>query len=112
MSLAPPQPLPLPAAPAPAQPGTAAAAAPPDPLRVAARAFEAAFLAEMFAAAGLGQARGAFGGGVGEDQLAGLLARARADAASRAGGFGLAESIYRALRADTVGDQADAARPR
>lgn len=110
MPLAPPQPLP--AAPAPALPGTAEPATPADPLRVAARAFEAAFLAEMFAAAGLGQARGAFGGGVGEDQLAGMLARAQADAASRAGGFGLAESIYRALQADTAGGRADAARPR
>lgn len=110
MSLLPPQTL-L-AAPGPAVPDSAEPPARTVALREAAQAFEAAFLAEMFAAAGLGQARGAFGGGVGEDQLAGLLARARADAASRAGGFGLAESIYRALRADAAGDRADVARPR
>lgn len=60
---------------------------------------EASFLAEMLKSAGLGQARGDMGGGAGEDQFSSFLVREYADAAVRAGGIGLSESIYRALAA-------------
>ncbi|MBY6003901.1 rod-binding protein [Salipiger bermudensis] len=63
----------------------------------AAVALEASFLAEMLRAAGLGESRGAFGGGVGEDQFASLLAREHAEALASSGGIGLAESIFQAL---------------
>lgn len=58
---------------------------------------EASFLAEMLKSAGLGQARGAFGGGPGEDQFSSFLIREYADEAARTGGIGLRESIYRSL---------------
>lgn len=87
------------------------AAAPPDDaaLRTAARAAEAAFLAEMLRFAGLGQARSALGGGAGESQLSGMLARAQAEVFAEAGGIGLAQVIFEALRRPA--GEADAARP-
>jgi len=91
---------PLPLAPArtagaPAAPGTAA---PGDPLRSAARAFEAAFLAEMLQSAGLGSTRESMGGGAGEGQFASFLVRAQAEEIARAGGIGLAEALYASLK--------------
>ncbi len=68
------------------------------PLRQAARELEAAFLAEMLRAAGVGQPRASFGGGAGEDQFASFLARAQADALAARGGIGLSEAIFNALR--------------
>lgn len=61
------------------------------------KAFEASFLSEMLRATGLGKTRRSFGGGVGEDQVSGLLASEQAKAMVEAGGIGLAESIYRSL---------------
>ena len=58
---------------------------------------EASFLAEMYKAAGVGEARQSFGGGAGEDQFSSFLVQEYADATVAAGGIGLAESIYRAL---------------
>lgn len=58
---------------------------------------EASFVAEMLKSAGVGEARSAFGGGAGEDQFSSFLVREYADAAVRAGGFGLSEAIYRSL---------------
>jgi Rod binding domain-containing protein len=80
----------------------------PDPgtaLRQKAEALEAAFLAEMLGHAGMGAARHAFGGGVGEEQFESFLRQAQAEAIVRRGGIGLAEHIVRALTA-----QADHAR--
>ena len=68
-----------------------------DRLWVLARDLEASFLAEMLKSAGLGKARASFGGGAGEDQFSSFLVREYADAAARAGGIGLQESIYRSL---------------
>lgn len=69
-------------------------------LRERAGQLEAAFLAEMLGLAGLGSGRDAsFGGGIGEEQFASFLRQAQADAIVRAGGIGLAESIFRALTA-------------
>lgn len=58
---------------------------------------EAGFLAEMLKAAGFGEARQAYGGGVGEDQFSGFLVQEYADATVAAGGIGLSESIYLSL---------------
>jgi len=66
-------------------------------LRQAATDLEAAFLTEMLKSAGFGKARDSFGGGSGEDQFNTLLIRAQAEQMARAGGIGLAESLYRAL---------------
>lgn len=72
-----------------------------DPLRVQARALEAAFLAEMLGYAGFGAARDSFGGGIGEDQFASFLRQEQATAIVAKGGIGLAESLFHALtRAD------------
>lgn len=68
-------------------------------LREAAVSFEAVFLAEMFAHAGLGAARQSGGGGAGEEAFSGLLAQEWAGAVSESGGIGLAEQIFRALEA-------------
>ena len=67
-------------------------------LRDAAEKLEAQFLSEMLKSAGFGKARDAFGGGAGEDQFASLLRDAQAREMVRAGGIGLAESLYQALK--------------
>ena len=73
-------------------------AAAKDPeLWAAAEALEASFLSSMLQSAGLGEARESFGGGIGEAQFSGMLAAEQARAMTKAGGIGLAESIYRAL---------------
>ena len=75
---------------------------PPDhdqKLREAAVQLEATFLAEMLKSAGLGESGHSFSGGIGEDQFASFLVGRQADAMARAGGIGLAESLYLALRA-------------
>jgi flagellar protein FlgJ len=69
-----------------------------DPLREAAQKLEASFLAEMLQAAGLGTARDSFGGGAGEDQFSSFLVQEHAMAMVRAGGIGLSEQIYEALK--------------
>lgn len=75
------------------------------PLREKAEALEAAFLAEMLRHSGLGSGpgegfssmRGAFGGGIGEEQFGSFLREAMAGQMVRAGGIGLAESLFRAM---------------
>jgi len=70
----------------------------PDPkLMAVAKELEASFLAEMFKAAGVGEARKSFGGGAGEDQFSSFLVQEYATATVDAGGIGLAESIYNSL---------------
>ncbi|MEY8842374.1 rod-binding protein [Cribrihabitans sp. XS_ASV171] len=66
-------------------------------LREAAIALEANFLAEMLKASGLGEARGTFGGGAGEEQFSSFLVRQQAEHIARAGGIGLAETLFDAL---------------
>lgn len=66
-------------------------------LRTAAFQLEAAFLTEMLKSAGFGKARDSFGGGAGEDQFGSLLVRAQAEQMVKAGGIGLAESLFNAL---------------
>ncbi|MEP5731435.1 MAG: rod-binding protein [Sulfitobacter sp.] len=67
-------------------------------LRDAAEKLEAAFLAEMLKSAGLGKTSEEFGGGAGEDQFSSLLVEQHALAMVRAGGIGLSESIFDALK--------------
>jgi Rod binding domain-containing protein len=67
-------------------------------LRVAAQKLEATFLAEMLKAAGLGENRSAFGGGTGEDQFSSFLVQAQAEEMVAAGGIGLAEALFDALK--------------
>jgi flagellar protein FlgJ len=67
-------------------------------LREAADAFEATFLAEMLSAAGLGRTPDTFGGGAGEDQFASFLVAEQAKAMVAAGGIGLSESVFQALK--------------
>lgn len=82
---------------------------PPSPRDAAlmqqARALEASFLSEMLGHAGMGEARDAFGGGVGEEQFASFLRQEQAKQMVDRGGIGLAEQLFRALteRADHAG---------
>lgn len=64
----------------------------------AAEKLEASFLAEMLKSAGLGKSRGQFGGGAGEDQFASFLVQEQAMAMVRAGGIGLSEALFEALK--------------
>jgi Rod binding domain-containing protein len=66
-------------------------------IREAARELETVFIAEMLKSSGFGKARDSFGGGAGEDQFSSLLVRAQAEQITRAGGIGLAESLFNAL---------------
>lgn len=71
---------------------------PPAPqLRAKAAELETAFLSEMLGHAGLGAAKGDFGGGIGEEQFASFLREAEAKAIVRAGGIGLTEALFRAM---------------
>lgn len=65
----------------------------------AAKKLEASFLAEMLKSAGLGAQGGSFGGGIGEEQFTSFLREAQAEAMVDAGGIGLAESLFQAMRA-------------
>ena len=67
-------------------------------LREAAQKLEAGFLAEMLKSAGLGAKNSEFGGGAGEDQFSSFLIQEQAMQMVRAGGIGLSQSIYEALK--------------
>lgn len=69
-----------------------------DRLRDAAQKLEATFLAEMLKSAGLGAARDSFGGGQGEEQFASFLRDAQASEMAKAGGIGLAEALFEAMK--------------
>jgi flagellar protein FlgJ len=66
-------------------------------LRALSQQLEAGFLAEMLGHAGFGAARESFGGGAGEEQFASFLRQEQADAMVKAGGIGLAESLFNAM---------------
>ena len=68
-------------------------------LMAAAQKLEATFLSEMLKSAGFDAARGAFGGGEGEDSFASFLRDAQAENMVDAGGIGLAESLFNAMKA-------------
>ena len=67
-------------------------------LRNAAQKLEATFLAEMLKSAGLGATRSTFGGGSGEDQFSSFLREAQAKEMAAAGGIGLAEALFEAMK--------------
>lgn len=66
-------------------------------LRQLSQDLEATFLAEMLAYAGLGETDDSFGGGTGERQFASFLRQEQATAMVKAGGIGLAESLFQAM---------------
>lgn len=70
-----------------------------DRLREAALQLEASFLKEMLEEAGLGRVPSAFGEGEGETPFASVLLDAQAQRLARAGGIGLAESLFEAMKA-------------
>jgi peptidoglycan hydrolase FlgJ len=70
-----------------------------DPLRIAARALEATFLAEMLKHGGINASPERFGGGAGEDAFASFLTGEYANLLAERGGIGLAEQIFQALAA-------------
>ena len=67
-------------------------------LRKVADDLEATFLSEMLKSAGVGKPRETFGGGIGEDQFGSFLRDAQAKEMVRAGGIGLSETIFNALK--------------
>ena len=105
MSFIPP-PGPLPASTA-TRPTTATPDAELARIKKAAVDLEATFLAEMLKSAGLGEARGAFGGGEGESQFSSMLVTEHAKAMAKAGGIGLAEQFVTALQERMATDGQD-----
>ncbi|MEL6169664.1 MAG: flagellar biosynthesis protein FlgJ [Pseudomonadota bacterium] len=69
-----------------------------NPLFKAAQQLEATFISEMLKSAGFGEPRESFGGGAGEAQFSSFLRDLHAEAVMEGGGFGLAESIFNALK--------------
>lgn len=67
-------------------------------LRDAAMKLEATFLAEFLKSAGVGAPRESFGGGAGEEQFASFLREAQAEEMVKAGGIGLAEALFEAMK--------------
>jgi peptidoglycan hydrolase FlgJ len=67
-------------------------------LMEAARELEATFLAEMLKSAGLGEMPASFGGGAGEEHFGSFLRLEQARAMVGAGGIGLAQSLFEALK--------------
>jgi len=68
-------------------------------LREAAQQLEVSFLAEMLKSTGLGTQSGSFGGGTGEEQFGSFLRDAQANEMVTAGGIGLAEALFEAMKA-------------
>lgn len=67
-------------------------------MRKAAERLEATFLGEMLKPMGAERTGGEFGGGVGEEQFSSFLLHEEAEEMVRAGGIGLAESIFQAMK--------------
>lgn len=64
----------------------------------AAQKLEATFLSELLKSANLGGTKGSFSGGIGEEQFSSMLRDEQSIMLVEAGGIGLAESIYNALK--------------
>lgn len=71
----------------------------------AAQRLEAGFLAEMLKSAGLGAPRGDFGGGAGEEHFSSFMVEAQAREMVEAGGIGLAQSLFEAMKARETGGE-------
>jgi Rod binding domain-containing protein len=69
-------------------------------LRQLSQDLEATFLSEMLGYAGLGEMEESFGGGAGERQFASFLRQEQATAMVKAGGIGLAETLFHAMAKD------------
>lgn len=91
-------PCPITAHPASPSGLTAPDADPDAALRKAAQALETSFLSEMLKSAGLGEMPGLTGGGEGEEQFASMLRDEQAKQMVSAGGIGLAEQLFEALK--------------
>ncbi|SMY08244.1 rod-binding protein [Flavimaricola marinus] len=90
--------------PSPQSAATAATAPTRDEqLLAAAQNLEASFLAEMLKSAGVGAPRETFGGGAGEEHFASFLREAQAKEMVQAGGIGLAEALFEAMKARADG---------
>lgn len=77
---------------------------PDAPMRAAARAFEATFLAEMLKDTGLNRMPTELGGGgAGEEAFSGFLTAEYARLMSERGGIGLAEQIFETLKQKAPG---------
>lgn len=62
-----------------------------------AKELETNFLSEMLSYTGLDSQKGAFTGGIGEDQFSSFLREAQAKAMVEHGGIGLSQNIFNAL---------------
>ena len=71
-------------------------------LRDAAQKMEATFLAEMLKSAGVGKPRDTFGGGEGEEHFSSFLRDAQAEEMAKAGGIGLAEALFEAMKVRSI----------
>ena len=67
-------------------------------LHAAAAELEASFLAEMLKSAGFGKPRDSLGGAIGEEQFSSLLVTEQARGMVKAGGIGLTEHLFQALK--------------
>ena len=67
-------------------------------LQKVAQDLEKTFLAEMLKAAKYGEARETMGGGIGEEQFSSFLRDEHAGLMVKAGGIGLAEHLFNALK--------------
>ncbi|WP_367379423.1 rod-binding protein [Loktanella sp. 3ANDIMAR09] len=70
-------------------------------LMQAARKLEATFLSEMLKSMQFDGAAGPFGSGPGSDQFSSFLRDAQAEKMVAAGGIGIAESLFHAMKART-----------
>lgn len=91
--------IPIPVPPAQVPPPPTVFAGQDANLRAASKKLEATFLAEMLKSAGLGAQEGTFGGGIGEEQFTSFLREAQAEEMVEAGGIGLAEALFNAMKA-------------
>ncbi|MER5173845.1 rod-binding protein [Thioclava sp. GXIMD2076] len=66
-------------------------------MRDTAQALEASFLSEMLKYTGLGENKSEFSGGVGEEQFSSFLREEQASEMAKAGGIGLAETIFNSM---------------
>ena len=90
-------PVAVPVAPS-AQPIRPLPTAQEEALRSAANELEVNFLTEMLKSTGLGKTSESFGGGAGEDQFSSFLRQEQARAMVDAGGIGLSEAFFNALK--------------
>ena len=67
-------------------------------MRKTAASLEAAFLAEMLKFSGVGEEKGPFSGGESANQFASFYREAQAKELVKAGGIGLAESIFQSMQ--------------